>query len=515
MKNSILVLSLFCALTAFAGQGDVIPSPQYGNSLGNTSNVWPAVVTSNLNAQAITGLATNQINAIAAAVVQSATNGLGGKVTITNADGSITVTSNGPASYGVSLGTVPAQNISGTIVNPINSQGLSFFQLPVRAYAGIYTSGITNLNDSGGFDPFGNFWGNGFGLTNLNSASLTGVVPQASMPTNLNIAWMNFGNTADGTSQQLFETNNTLTTSSNFYAAALITAGVGFSGDGSRLTNLSPAAATNAAGFWAAAPAGGGSGNVNSNAASTILTGNITVYGVYNGNGSGLTSLLPAAITNAAGFWAAAPAGGGGSGNVNSNAVGTIFSGPIWASMFTGLGSGLTNASGTSLVNLTNGLASVQYALALAANNTNNELAIGANATNYVKSATNGVVATANNLVPGAAITNATARGSFTVTTGIAGTNAAEFSINTNGDGVIGGVQMTNGNLAAANLILAPGGVLNITNIPPITASSNTFSLTTFTNGMPPFSYRIGWSNTYLVIIMNSNAVTFMKQIFP
>ena len=70
-------------------------------------------------------------------------------------------------------------------------------------------------------------------------------------------------------------------------------------------------------------------------------------------------------------------------------------------------------------------------------------------------------------------------------------------------------------NLNATNLILAPGGVLNITNVPPLTVSSNTFVLSTFTNGMPPFSYRLGWSNACLVSIMNSNGVTFLKQLAP
>jgi hypothetical protein len=69
--------------------------------------------------------------------------------------------------------------------------------------------------------------------------------------------------------------------------------------------------------------------------------------------------------------------------------------------------------------------------------------------------------------------------------------------------------------LNATNLILAPGGILNITNIPPLTISSNTFSLVTFTNGMPAFSYRLGWSNACLISIMNSNGITFMKQLAP
>ncbi|MDE2105924.1 MAG: hypothetical protein KGL39_52365, partial [Patescibacteria group bacterium] len=53
-------------------------------------------------------------------------------------------------------------------------------------------------------------------------------------------------------------------------------------------------------------------------------SGNLTLYGgIFTGNGSGLTNIPPAAVTNAAGFWAAAPSGGGGSSTLGSAITGS------------------------------------------------------------------------------------------------------------------------------------------------------------------------------------------------
>jgi hypothetical protein len=511
-------LSIPLTISFFAWQSDGRPT------LSSTTNISPngiAVILPGIQAAGL--LVQHGLNATAAAVnYNSLSNYFGGNIN---------------ASTLFNLGyTVNTNTWSSGVVQPTGTTGNTVTQTvvqavpsPVSVYGGtnnpngLYTASIGsmfNLFDGTGTNLIGQYvksttsGNNGWvlnstgGGTNgastnglatiqyvqaatntLAAPALTGIIPQASIPSSFNISGLTLSNALDSTVTPVVETNSGLTITGQVRASTFV-------GSGSGLTGLPASAVTNANGFWAAAPAGGGSGNVNSNAASTIFTGNITVYGVYNGNGSGLTSLLPSAITNAAGFWAAAPAGGG-TGNVNSNAVGTIFSGGLNVA-------GLI--SGAGFTAFTNGLATIAYVQA----STN-----GLATTAYVQASTNGVVAAANNLAAGAALTNVIARGSFTVTTGLAGTNASEFSINTNGDGVIGGVQLTNGNLSANNLILAPGGLLNITNIPPTTASSNTFSLTTFTNGMPPFSYRIGWSNTYLVIIMNSNAVTFMKQIFP
>ena len=179
-----------------------------------------------------------------------------------------------------------------------------------------------------------NFTGNGSGLTNIPASSLTGAITNSQITVqqfngfNANYAEINIQNWSSAGSADLTATADNGNAVTNYFNAGIngsrYVPGTGVLGS----TNDTYLLSVGRNSFYDLV--GGGNnlyivsqlttnGTVSTNFTFT-QSGNLTIAGSYTGSGSGLSSIPAAAVTNATGFWAAAPSGGGGgSGNASTN----------------------------------------------------------------------------------------------------------------------------------------------------------------------------------------------------
>ena len=452
-----------------------------------------------------------------------------------------------------SSGSVQPVGTTGVTVTQIYSAAIPF---PVQVYGGtnapngLYTAGVGsmfNLFDGTGTNLLGQYikstaTGNtGWVLSSLgggtNSAStnglatiqyvqnatntlaapaLSGIVPQASIPPAFQISGLNFSNVIDLSLTPVVETNSGLTIGGavrapTFQGSGLLTNSTLFGLNNTISSSLLSSIlgfAQYYSGSWSTnyiKSFSGGLMTINDQFGNlvSLTASNVTASGVFTGNGANITNLNSSIVS----------AGANVTVTPTTNATTAVVTYTVAS---TGGGSSTNGLATTNYVNaITNGLATTAYALAAT-----NGLATIA----YVNSATNGLGTNvvnqwasgtqfANSVVVSNTITVSNLTVNLLGSTNGTGTNvfggtinaSAVNSTNAYGTNTFAGVLNVSSNLtvlgavAAPNLIIATGGMLNNTNLPATITNALAGSAANLTNCFH------GWTNGAITLIQGGS----------